>query len=85
MVIHSGITAPPTSTPLFGVQCYVLFPAPPQLLSRSVPKMGREPGRFHHVHTDVLGVVLCIVLVIELAHARSLGELNRVPGIKSPC
>ena len=27
---------------------------------------GGEPGRFHHVHDDVLCEILCVVLVIEL-------------------
>ena len=29
-------------------------------------------GRFHHVHDDVLCMVLCVVLVIELLSTHSL-------------
>ena len=38
----------------------------PSFLSHAVHKTGKEPGRPHHVHDDVLCVILCVVLVIEL-------------------
>jgi len=36
--------------------------------------MGREPGRFDHVHDDVLCMVLCIALVIELSPTQAVLE-----------
>jgi len=48
--------------------------APPQLLSHTVQKTGREPGQFDHVHDDVLCVVLCMVLVIELSPTHTVVE-----------
>jgi len=29
--------------------------------------MGRESGRLDHLHNDVLGMVLCVVWIIELS------------------
>ena len=40
----------------------------PRLLHR---KTGREPGRFYHVPRDVVCVVLCVVLIIELLPTQS--------------
>ena len=34
--------------------------------------MGREPGRTDHVPRDVLCVVLCVVLIIELLPTQSV-------------
>ena len=39
---------------------------------------GREPGRLHHVHDDVLCVVLCVVLVIELLPTHSLTTVSSI-------
>ena len=44
-------------------------------LSPTVQKTAREPGRFDHVHNDVLCVVLCVVLVIELLPTHAVFDL----------
>ena len=44
----------------------------PSFLSHTVQKTGREPGRFDHVRDDVLYVVLCVVLVIELSPTHAI-------------
>ena len=44
------------------------FSLVPRLLHR---KKGREPGRFHHVPRDIVCVVLCVVLIIELLPTQS--------------
>jgi len=36
---------------------------------------GREPGRFDHLRKDVLGMVLCVVWVIELLPMHTALEL----------
>ena len=47
-------------------KCVASFPGSSPAFSHTVHKMGREPGRSHNVHDDVLCVVLCVVLVTEL-------------------
>ena len=39
----------------------------PSFFSHTVQKMGREPGRFDHVHDSILRMVLYAVWVIELS------------------
>ena len=58
---------------------------PPSFLSHTVQKTGREPGRFHHVHNDVLCLALRVVWVIELSPMHVAFEALTVLETELPC
>ena len=45
--------------------------------------MGREPGRFDHVHDDVLCVVSCVVWIIQLSPTHAVLERSTMPETES--
>jgi len=47
--------------------------------------MGREPGRFDHMRDDVLGIVLCMVCVIELSPMHAVLEHLTVLEAEAHC
>ena len=57
----------------------------PSFLSHTVQKTGREPRQFDHVRDDVLCVVLCMVLVIELSPTHAVLERITMLETESPC
>ena len=75
LVANSLQSSVPANQACTGGHCDSLVPMLlPSFLSHTLQKTGREPGRFDHVHDDILCVVLCMVWIIELSPMHAVFE-----------